>query len=173
MTKQAIESGDLRVVFQWRGDRYGHAIEQRVAGVWQVVLDSVEGSPDEDWPPSPVLQSLHIEHRPEASVALLVGKAGTSHWSASVEPLRAQAGFQFDIACRVHEAPHRLGTTYQWTDRRTNPNVQISALSLEAACELVQQPESSVWQIRPAAVKRDYPSTIRWRYLISARQFPD
>ena len=50
MTNATIESGELRVVFAWRGDRYGHAIQRRMDGDWRTVLESVEGCPDDDWP---------------------------------------------------------------------------------------------------------------------------
>jgi hypothetical protein len=173
MTKQAIESGDLRVVFQSRGDRHGHSIERRVDGEWRLVLESIEGSPDEDWPASPALQSLHIEHRPNAPVALLVGKAGTSHWSASVEPFNSQHSLQFDIACRLQQPPQRLGSAYRVAGSRSHRIVQVSATSRETACELVEQPENGQWQVRPATVTSDYPSTIRWRYRISAPQCAD
>jgi hypothetical protein len=166
MTRQAIECGDLRVVFQWRGDRYGHAIEQRIAEHWKLVLESVEGSPDEEWPRSPVLQSLHVEHRPDGPVSLLVGKAGTSHWSASIESLHAGAGFHFDIACRVQHPPRRLGNAYRYADSLTAPTVHISASVEEPRCRVVPDPDRGICQIEPIVVLSDYPVTIRWRYTI-------
>ncbi len=168
MTNQAIESGDLRVAFQWRGDRYGHTIEKRSEGEWQVLLETVEGSPADDWPASPVLQSLHIEARHAGPVALLVGKAGSSHWSASIEPLLSQQSLQFDIACRVHQPPQRLGATYRLAHSSAHRIVQISATPHEGNCKWVEQPEIRVWQIRPTGAGGDYTCTIRWRYTLSA-----
>src|SRR5512145_957858 len=102
MTKEtAIECGDLRVVFRWRGDRYGHTVKRRIDGVWRPLLESIEGTADDDWPLSPALQSLHIERRPNGPVALLVGQAGSSHWSASVEADQNCSALIFDLACRI------------------------------------------------------------------------
>ena len=85
--EQAIECGDLRVVFRWRGDRYGHTIERRIDGQWTPLLESVEGLADirDDWPPSPVLQNLHFEaadKRPGSAVG----------WSRRFESLVGERG---------------------------------------------------------------------------------
>ena len=163
---QSLDSGDLRLKFFWRGDRFGHRIEQYIAGEWQVALESLEGSPDEPWPPSPALQSLHIEHRNTGPIALLVGKAGTSHWSASIEPLPHQAGFQFDIACRVQQLPQRLGSDYRPAKCPAKPMIRVTTTSQETICEWVRHEHSNVWRIRPVEATAEYPSTIRWRYTI-------
>jgi len=161
---QVLESGVLRVVFHWRGDRFGHRIEHQISGQWRAVVASLEGSPDEAWPPSPALQTLHIERRATGPVALLVGKAGTSHWSASIEPLSDQAGFQFDIACRVQQPPWQLGSTYQSPPTGGRPIVDITATSQEALCELAAHEQSTVVRIRPLELPAERRSTIRWRY---------
>jgi hypothetical protein len=163
---KVIDCGDLRVEFEWRGDRYGHCVKQQIGGVWHRVLESCEGSADEDWPPSPPLQSLHIEHRETGSVALLVGKSGTSHWSASVELLAARSAMHFDIACRVHSPPQHLGTVYRCARSSSRPTVQVAALPQDAICEFVEHQEMSSWHICPFAASSEYPCTIRWRYTI-------
>jgi hypothetical protein len=163
---KVIDCGDLRVAFEWRGDRYGHCVQQQIGGVWHSVLESCEGSAAEDWPPSPALQNLHIEHRETGSVALLVGKSGTSHWSASVELLAARLAMQFDIACRVQAPPQHLGTVYRCADRSSRPTVQVAALPQDAICEFVELQEISSWHIQPFSAPSHYPCTIRWRYTI-------
>ncbi|MEQ8791856.1 MAG: hypothetical protein RIC55_36705 [Pirellulaceae bacterium] len=49
-------------------------------------------------------------------MALLVGMAGRSHWSLSVEPRHDEspdlAGFLFDAACRFGGTPQTLGSRY-------------------------------------------------------------
>jgi hypothetical protein len=122
----ACRDGRLQVQFVRRVDRLGHVIQLVVGEVVRPVLESVEGTSLERWPPSPVLQHLHIENRlhpvpaipphdsPECSVALLVGMGGRSHWSLSVEPERAVAALLFDVACRVDaESSPELRSTYQ------------------------------------------------------------
>lgn len=153
------------MVFDRRGDRYGHRIERRIDGAWHVVLESLEGALDEDWPASPVLQNLHIEPRSSGPVALLVGKAGQSHWSASIEPLSNQAGFQFDIACRVRQPPRQLGSTYQSSAAGASLIVDLAATSEETLSESVIHEQSTVVRIRPIELPDDFPSTVRWRYL--------
>jgi hypothetical protein len=163
MFDQVIEAGDLRIVFQWRGDRYGHTVERRIDGQWRSVLESLEGSSDDDWPQSPALQDLHIERRGSGPVALLVGKSGTSHWSVSVEALAGETALRFDVACRLHRSPRWLGSTYRVIAGQVPP-LDIVALPGEAICEL--EPPTQ-WRVRPAEVASAYPATIRWRYSIA------
>jgi hypothetical protein len=165
---KAIDCGDLRVVFDWRGDRFGHVIEQRLDGNWRTVLKSAEGSVDEGWPPSPPLQSLHIEERPTGLVALLVGKSGTSHWSASIESAGSLDALQFDLACRTQGPPAQLGSEYQIAGSSDGSIVKVAALAEQTNCELIEQQECRFWRIRPhIASSCGYPCTIRWRYTIS------
>ena len=99
---QLLQAGRLRVRFTWHGDRYAHEISLLRDGAWDCVLKSVEGTPDDAWPASPPLQSLHVEPRGDGrQVALLVGMAGKCHWSASVELDAAGEQARFEVACRV------------------------------------------------------------------------
>jgi hypothetical protein len=160
---RVIESGQLRVVFQWCGDRYSHTVERLVEGIWTPCLMSVEGTAEDDWPPSPPLQTLHIEQREiVGSVALLVGRAGTSHWSASVEPFpEGGGGFSFDVACRIQENPAWLGSRYR-------------LLTASAACGVAISPDPSLARletepggdraVRPIEAASSLPGTVRWRY---------
>jgi len=103
----------LRVEFTLRGDRYGHVISAVSAGGSEVLLQSIEGTPADDWPPSPPLVNLHRETLPNGRTALLlVGAAGRSHWSASIEAVPNEAKLVFDLACRPGERPLRLGNEY-------------------------------------------------------------
>jgi len=69
------------------GDRFGHVIALAEGDARIELLRSVEGDHTHSWPPSPPLQEVHLEQRGDgASIALAVGKAGSSHWSLSVEP---------------------------------------------------------------------------------------
>jgi hypothetical protein len=150
-------------VFEWRRDRFGHRIEQRIGGEWCAALASIEGSADEVWPPSPPLQSLHIEPREAGPVALLVGKSGTSHWSVSIEAVITRAAFEFDIACRVHCLPSWLGNVYRITTAHP-ASVEIAVRAHEAIREQARPDE---WRIRPCEFADAPPSTIRWRYRVA------
>jgi hypothetical protein len=105
----------LCVEFVWRGDRFGHAFSLvNRDGIAAAVLESVEGDGGEPWPTSPPLQHLHFENQAGGGrVALLVGMAGRNHWSASIEADPAAGAIVFDIACRVSDANHRLGSRYR------------------------------------------------------------
>src|SRR6202142_1382734 len=108
----------LRVVFQRNGDRYEHRIIASKPDGSTVTLASQEGQPDDSWPPSPPLQSLNLETRPNGNqTIMLVGMAGRSHWSMSVEADLSRNHLAFDIACRVRERPVWLGSTYQTLDQ--------------------------------------------------------
>ncbi|MFO0884877.1 MAG: hypothetical protein U0894_11945 [Pirellulales bacterium] len=98
----------------------------------QVVLESCEGTPADAWPASSPLQSLSIEElTPGAPVALLVGMAGKSHWSASIERLSGNNGWRWDIACRVSITPDFLGSTYRLPQVQAEQNQPLCPV---AAC---------------------------------------
>src|SRR5688500_12794721 len=91
-------TGDgLRVVFEKRGDRWQHRIERVRANVGEPALQSSEGGAADDWPASPPFQDLSEETLPDGrTVLFLVGRAGTSHWSASVEAAHEPPQLIFD-----------------------------------------------------------------------------
>lgn len=86
----------LQVRFTRVCDRFAHRIELVTTrdAIGVPLLTSVEGDNNSAWPPSATLQQLHIERRDGVGrwaqtfshVALMVGLAGRSHWSLSVEP---------------------------------------------------------------------------------------
>jgi hypothetical protein len=147
----------LRVTFVREADRYRHEValvERTEDGSEQVtpLLASVEGTAADAWPSSPPLQSLSIEQRPEGNVALLVGMAGRSHWSASIEALSAEGALRFDIACRTTDA-QRLASMYQRLSDRLRCEPGAGTKIVEA--ETLQLSPQEL-QARPA----------RWRYVL-------
>lgn len=107
----------LQVQFRWMKDRHSHTINLLFENRTIPVLESLEGTDVEPWPESPPLQQLSIEElRPSTRAALLVGMAGQSHWSMSVEPNPAEMEFQFDVACRLRgcrTSGHCLSVTFR------------------------------------------------------------
>ncbi len=164
MNESSITCGALRILFRKQHDRYAHAIECLVADQWLVVVTSIEGTPDDDWPPSSPLQSLHIEQRPNGPVALLVGMAGTSHWSASVEADEATQSIVFDIACRVRGEPVRLGSTYEWRADDDSmlalPNLIIDQDTARIENNGSLTSVMPIYDVSAGAVT----VTVRWRY---------
>jgi hypothetical protein len=131
---QVAEGIFLRVDFDRAVDRWKHRVSlvlpERCGVVSPVLLlESVEGNSEEDWPASPPLQFVSIESRPtKPPVALLMGMAGTSHWSASIEQDLAGRALRFDIACCAKSRPERLGSIY-----RIAPRVQWQSAGDESA----------------------------------------
>jgi hypothetical protein len=165
MRNEAIEAADasgarIRVEFTPRGDRYVHIISMLdPSGQIQPLLESVEGSADDPWPPSPPLQSLSIETLPDGrSAALLVGMAGRSHWSASIEPDRDAPALIFDVACRHPERPLSLGSRYRQVSA-AGERVFIHAEGADVAGD------GDILSIRPTAVASG-AGTTRWKFTV-------
>src|SRR5262249_54234182 len=118
------------VTFARQGDRFGHTIALVDSGGEQPLLESIEGSPDDLWPASPALQELHVENRGSVGpVALLVGMAGRSQWSASIPIDLAMNRVVFDLACRVRDVPQHVGCSYRLLDA-----ARITGADVESLC---------------------------------------
>jgi hypothetical protein len=181
--EQALEGGGLRVRFRFAGDRYGHEIWLADGSSWVHALSSVEGNAQQIWPDSPPLQSLHLESGCDGQpIALLVGMAGQSHWSASIELDAGTPRLHFDVACRVASGhspslgscyrgtwPLALGDARAATFMATNQpgrGVLIEANELIGDTHLRHSPDCVV--IAPLATgDHDASRTIRWAYTIT------
>ena len=162
----SIENGGIVVEFFRSGDRVAH----RVLLLGEVVVESVEGTPFEDWPLSPPFQEVHFEERdPGGRIALLVGMAGRSHWSASV----AAEGdaIRWDIACRVREAPTWLGAAYQIAG--TVAIAETTARVTTPAGSRLQFIGDTAWEAHDARVQlsvprptEKFPQTMVWQYAV-------
>lgn len=157
LTPQSSPRPALQVRFAWQQDRFAYRIEvQQSADSALVVWESIEGSPVDPWPPSPPFQQLSIESRPGGSrVALLIGMAGHSHWSGSIEVAGDGRSLEFDFACRTSEPTPRLGSEYRRFSG-TAPPYEWGAL----VGELVEAASSLRFQ--PSAAENS--PTRRWRY---------
>jgi hypothetical protein len=150
----------LRVEFVWRGDRFGHvlSIVEQDRGV-APLLESIEAHASDLWPPSPPLQSVRIEELAGGrKAALLVGMAGRSHWSASVEPVIGQAALVFDVACRHPAGAGRLESRYRNLTKTGEP------LAIEA---VIGRVVDDVPEIRVAPMEiSERGGTARWKYVV-------
>jgi hypothetical protein len=157
----------LRVRFTRERDRYAHAILAiEPSGREHLLLESVEGTADDEWPSSPPLQSLSIEElAPGRRAALLVGMAGRSHWSASIEAIPGRTALLFDIACRLNAKIAALRSTYQsHADAVGAPCVRIIPQEASpAGSRLDRSGKQIVIVPSPAA---SVMRTVRWRYCI-------
>lgn len=112
----------LRIDFERNQDRWLHRVflilPEPATPSTLLLLESVEGTSEEDWPVSPPLQFVSIETRPKKPpVALLMGMAGGSHWSASIEQEFVEQTLRFDVACRAKGQPQELGSRYRIASR--------------------------------------------------------
>jgi hypothetical protein len=166
--ERVLEAGNLRVRFFWQGDRYAHEVSIRDGDAWLPALLSVEGSPEHDWPASPPFQSLHIEQRDDGrTLALLVGMAGKSHWSASIEIDEPSACVLFDVACRARSASQGwLTSSYRAAEGAASDLLAIELGQRFGPAEL----ETSPGQSRVVAeIDMDgNPQTVRWDYRLRA-----
>lgn len=172
MQSQVIESRSpdgvgIRIEFAWLGDRFGHVVLRidKDAAV-QPLLESIETLGADAWPTSPPLQSLSLHTLPSGQpAALLVGMAGSCHWSASVEAVAGHAALQFDIACRHSPQPQWLGSRYRIL-RKSEKVVNIAADTGRITYA------ADVAAIEPDTTSEKSPTT-RWRYTISISQTAD
>ncbi len=97
---------DLRLEarFLWRKDRFVHRLVLVTPDAESTILQSVEGTDQEDFPPSPPLQDMSVERRVGSQVALGVGMAGSAMWSLSVEAPTGTGDLLFEWACQTRGA---------------------------------------------------------------------
>jgi len=139
-----LAAGPTAAVFTWNGDRWTHRVTAGEANIWTSLDGPCPPAHDPRWPASPVLVELSRVTLPrgdvagEQSMAIVgVGLAGRSHFSASIAPdSRMADAIRFEIACRVHEPPGWLGSTYRAGDRL----VQLTAHDNSTAL-----PRTIVW----------------------------
>jgi hypothetical protein len=155
----SVATASLRVVFFETGKRISHRIELREGNGWRSQLTSLEGNDNEPWPPSPALQSLHIERHGADDIAFLVGMAGRSHWSASIRANQSLDRIECEIACRVASPPLWLGSTYELLESTKHP------LQINAAEPTVSVIENDKWALTAALTDGPAtPRTIAWSY---------
>jgi hypothetical protein len=166
-----VASDRLVLQFQRQGDRWMHFINVRRDGKMAALVFSAEGESEEEWPPSPPFQNLELQTLPgKSQTALLVGKAGSSHWSAAIEADPTAGVLRFDIACRIQKEPLRLGSGY-WIGANPKlpqpalPRFEISPIGdgVERRLEVTDREMA----IRALSGPGPLPRTIRWQYVIS------
>lgn len=182
MIQSVDEQGTgLRVVFVKRGDRWGHVIctvedagqshEQLTPRLISIERDDRAGRPG-----SPPLQNMSIEQRANGAVALLVGMAGNSHWSASVEAIDRERRVIFDVACRLGQTPVQSLTSWYLCNREVRPTdiglelvlreSKRNMLDIVFGEELTPKLDKMAFALE---VRSCTSPTVRWKYEISLR----
>ena len=158
MSVSEIVGEAITIQFPRSGDRFAHSI--LLDG--QPVATSLEGGDADDWPPSPPLQQLSIEDLGNGPVGLLVGMAGRSHWSLSVELQGNEV--VFDAACRIRGDGGELGSHYRLHGEQHRLNWRVDSGPGLAAAELDVSSEEAVIRIIDTI---DDGATLRWRYRLT------
>ncbi len=148
----ASSDGRLKVVFQWRADRF----VQSVFADGELAGTSLDGDGQTDWPASPPIQQLSLETINDASVVLGVGGAGRAHWSISVECVD-ESSLKFDLACRVSGEFGQLASSYRASEM----------LTLTADDGVAESLGDELWRISPTANQAVGTTTRRWVYRLS------
>jgi hypothetical protein len=168
----------LRVTLSHRRDRFGHCIEAIDGEKATPLFASLEGTPEQGWPPHPPLQHASIEPGGQGDVILGVGMAGVCHWSVSFEPIAGQAAIEVDVACRVKIKPEELVSSYAtqlaWTEQSEEGaswalgghcgrlRVLVGRLELQPA----ERVQGTVVRISPVFEFAEKAATARWKYRV-------
>lgn len=172
--------------FERRGDRFEHVVsvlrESSGGAPFDApaetsLLASRAGAADDPWPASPPFTGAHVERRGASQVAFLVGLAGDSHWSASVEIDELTGTLNFDLACRARSRPQWLGSSYRLLAatadessvalRWTAPAALVLEIDPQAGpAALVRMGADSVAVVPTVPPELSFPATIRWRYVV-------
>ncbi len=146
----------LRVEFQKQGDRFSHKIFAVSNANAQLLLESIEGPPNEVAPPSPPFTELHQQQ----DTLFLTGATTLGHWSMSVQALDNR--LLFDVACRAKSTPNNLGSTYRVLSKGTQ---------LESKNATVTQPTEDTLQITPhhSPKPSPTPTTLQWQYTLTSK----
>ncbi|GAA4439646.1 hypothetical protein [Bremerella cremea] len=175
----------LFVHFVKQKDRFGHVLALVQGEECTPLFASIEGTDEEDWPESPPYQEVHMEDRGDSSVALLVGKAGHSHWSAAVEPTSKPGGLQYAVACRMQDYPRCMCSRYgsvmptpvepklerdgPWVWNVNGVEVCVEVIAQEQFPTPELPASSTGFEVNASLDHEPFPKTIQWRYQIWVR----
>lgn len=159
----------FRLEFSKTLDRFAHQIVQVEDQSESVILESVEGSAEQIWPSSPPLQDISIEPINGENAALLVGMAGTSHWSMSVTNSispEGDIGWEFDVACRLKQNPSWMGNTYSVFEADQAKFKILSKSDVEFYLEAKENLAQELVCVRCNFLKIETSRTLQWKYAI-------
>ena len=173
-----VDGRGLEVRFTWAGDRYCHCVSALDGEKRHPLLTAIAGDDRSDWPASPPFQQVIGETRDTSRVALLVGMAGKSHWSASIESPNQDPQLTFDIACLAQQEPAWLGSSYRVDAEAVTLCTDSMVLDSPAGkarlrivtdasspLDLDVQGRSAI--IRVAVERNGFaPQTLRWKYTV-------
>jgi len=167
-----LEAAGFHLTLLPCGDRLAHTVglvlPQRVVPL----LASLEGSPDDEWPPSPPLTTVEtLPGSSHAQALLLLGMAGRSHWSASIRISEPNRSIELEVACRIKEQPAWLGSSYrtmvagEMTGHVAQLKVEDQTVGIAAVGASVHVTREGL-KIAVAPPVGPFPQTVRWNYSV-------
>ena len=177
LSTDSINGVQLRVTFARETDRWSHVVERIQADQTTTVLSSIEGTADDDWPPSPPLQELSVHDLGNVQAILGVGMAGVGHWSISCTV--DGPALKFELACLVKDkdqltslAKDQLGSRYQ-SSADCESGLELLALTEDVAkptwatdLSQLQNEEQGEQIFRPQQLSTSGTVATRWAYQI-------
>lgn len=181
-----LSTEQLRLECELSADRWQHTISVPSGSKWVDVLTSVEGSPQDELPASPVFQELLLDEKhAHLTEVQLFGRSGNCMYAVAVAMNTETKILDFDVSARFvgSEVPTRVTSTYgggQWavadeaalvaTEAQSGLQLAILNVSGTPPCKFGQDPAASL-QIGCGNLS-DIPTTtggttIRWHYQIS------
>ncbi len=151
------------------------------------ILESVEGTGQDEWPPSPPLQQIHEQTLPTGNVIWGLGMSGSSHWSGSfaveADGPSATRRLHAELALRSSSPNAEPVSTYRVLDPqaivlqtagnvlefRTAFNNLLMSVVPERA-ELQWLPRQRKLTIRPRDVSGSAKVTLSWDYYLGPCQ---
>ena len=170
-TSHVLQTADrdgqrLRCEFVEIGGRFQHTVALVGDAEVTTVLASLSPDDEHTWPASPPWQELHVHQQTDGVPALmLVGRAGSSHWSMSATVDPADNALLFDVACRAGEPADFLGETYAAEAAADQLSITAVRLGEAAPAKVIRTDKRVV--IDATEVQRSL-GTVRWAYRIAA-----
>jgi hypothetical protein len=153
--RRSIEDRNVRLVFQWTGDRWEHWLEDLNSDFEvgpRIIANTREGDPERDDPTrvvSPTYQQLQFQPEGSGWQALLVGQSGPHHFSAVFtfkEEIFGDTSIKIDVADRCRGPVESFASTYTVNAR---PSEIVEASPIRASWDI--GPDRLTFVARPPA----------------------
>lgn len=147
MKQIRLVAGPLTLLFTRSLDRWTHQFlitsDGLISGADNKVLTSIEGDSEQFWPPSPPMQEIDLPQSNTASkVALGLGRAGQSHWSASfslTSPSKGRHEALVEVACLSSLQSSSAAAAEIQLASRYDMNFEVETLRLQKASRALRR----------------------------------
>ena len=135
-----LTHGDWRLTFERTADRWRHRLLVQKAGTWLEFWASREGASDQDWPPSPAFQDLHLQPIDDDCIEVqLVGQAGKKHYSGVVRWELSQQQLFWDLAVHLPGVPEQpIGSHYRLQSSVVGESFEVEEIPGQPPLEVTQ-----------------------------------